>query len=136
MHTELDELLSKAFETEGKQEEVNPFYAAFLRTPLYLPVEKEWQATEERPFKPLMTEVNSNIFLLVFDTLARFQLWVGEYEQQIKYVEIFGRELVDALGNQVYLGLNYGTNFYKEFSPQEIARLKVVVAKTKPPVKQ
>jgi len=134
MRTELDELLTKAIDSQGDTVAVNPFYAAFLRTPLYMPTNKNWQPTEQKPFQPLMAEVNGKIFLLVFDTLSRLQVWAGDDQEYINHVEILGRDLIDALGNEVYLGLNYATSYYKEFAPDEITRLKTVVAKTKPPV--
>jgi len=135
MRTELDELLIKALESEGDTAAVNPFYAAFLRTSLYLPTRKNWQATTEKPFQPLMSDLNGNVFLLVFDTLSRLEIWIGDNHDEINHVEIIGHDLVDALGHHVYLGLNYETPYYKEFSPNEIARLKTVVEKTKPPKK-
>jgi len=42
----------------------------------------------------------------------------------MSYVEISGKDVVAGMHESVYLCLNYGTDFYKEFSPDEVKRLK------------
>ena len=129
--TELDELIAKAFASDGKQDDANKLYLALIRTLLFMPVEKISApiAPEGEPFKPLFAHLDGNYFLLAFDAVERLQLWAGEQMDLIDYVEISGRDLIAGLGEQVYLVLNLGEKFSKEFSPDEIKRLKTVVAR-------
>ncbi len=130
--TELDQLLSEAFATQGKQEAVNKVYLSLLRSPLFIPVEKASLVVTpdpEEPFKPLFANVGDKIFMLAFDTLERLTAWAGEHYDQLEYVEISGRDIVAGMGTTVFLGLNLGTEFYKEFAPDEIKHLKKVVAR-------
>jgi len=57
--TDLDEVISKAFVSSGKQEDVNKVYLALLRTRLFLPVKKEATppanpSDEQEPFVPCL----------------------------------------------------------------------------------
>lgn len=131
--TELDQVISAAFASEGKQEDVNKVYLTLLRTPLYLPVHKD-DATVDKdedaePFKPLFAKIDNNYFILAFDTLERLQAWAGEQLERINYVEISGNDVIKGISDQVFLCLNHGTDFYKEFSPDEVKRLKMIVSR-------
>jgi hypothetical protein len=127
--TELDQLVAKAFASEGKQDDVNKVYLTLLRTSLFLPVQKENNPTEEEPFKPLFAKIDDNYFLLAFDTADRLLAWAGDQLEQINYVEILGNDLISGISEQVFLCLNYGTEYYKEFSPDEVRRLKTIVSR-------
>ena len=127
--TELDRVVSAAYASEGKQEDVNKVYLALLRGVLFLPVQKDHVATDEEPFSPLFTRVEKNYFMLTFDTLDRLTNWAGEQFENMNYVELSGKDLVSGLGDNVYLVLNAGTDFHKEFSPDEIKQLKKIVAR-------
>ncbi len=127
--TELDQAITTAFASQGKQEDVNKVYLILLRTPLFIPVQKEQVPGDEEPFHPLFTKVNEQFFMLAFDTLERLTAWAGDQFERISYVELSGRDLVVGINETVYLCLNYGTEFYKEFSPDEVKRLKMVVAR-------
>jgi hypothetical protein len=132
--TELDKLIAAAYASEGKQDDVNKVYLTFLRSALLIPVEKipEGQVvnldpeSEEEPFKPLFAKVDDNFFMLVFDQVERLRSWAGEQIDLIDYVEISGRDIIAGLNDQVFLGLNLGEEFYKEFSPAEIKQLKSI----------
>lgn len=135
--TELDLAISAAFASEGKQEDVNKVYLALLRTPVFVPVEKmavveaggdaETEAGE--PFKPLFAKVDEKYFMLIFDSLERLEVWAGEDFATIGYVQISGLDVVRGINEDVFLCLNVGTEFYKEFSPEEVMRLKMVAAR-------
>jgi hypothetical protein len=135
--TELDKLIAAAYASEGKQDDVNKVYLTFLRSALLIPVEKipEGQVvnldpeSEEEPFKPLFAKVDDNFFMLVFDQVERLRSWAGEQIDLIDYVEISGRDIIAGLNDQVFLGLNLGEEFYKEFSPAEIKQLKSIVSR-------
>lgn len=130
--TELDQVLAAAFASEGKQDDVNKVYLTLLRTELFVPVEKKPlgnTADDEEPFKPLFAKVDENYFMLAFDSLDRLKAWAGNEMAAIDYVELMGKDLVAGINEQVYLCLNLGAEVYKEFSPDEVKRLKMIVAR-------
>jgi hypothetical protein len=130
--TELDELISVAYKSGGKQEDVNKVYLSLLRTMLFLPVEKNPNGQildADEPFKPLFAKINDNYFMLVFDSEERLTVWAGDQYALLDFVEISGRDIIAGVSDQIFLGLNLGTEFYKEFSPDEIKQLKRIVAR-------
>lgn len=131
--TELDQLISNAFKSEGKQEDVNKVYLTLLRTPLFVPVKKSDptlnHVEEQEPFLPLFAKIDENYFMLVFDTFDRLTTWAAEEINNIDYVEILGSEVIAGINEGVHLCLNIGTHFYKEFSPDEVKRLKMIVSR-------
>lgn len=134
-NTELDLAILDAYTTPGNTEKANRVYQIMLRSFLYIPVganDPEQESDPEEPYKPLIAKQDDRYFLVAFDSRTRLQEWAGPQYQEINSVELTGRDLVNNLGAEVYLALNPGSAAYKEFSPEEIARLKVVVAKTSP----
>ncbi|MES2217445.1 MAG: SseB family protein [Pseudomonadota bacterium] len=128
--TELDKVIQTAYATTGRQEDVNKVYLALLRSLLFVPVEKNSViVNEEEPFRPLFANIEGNYFMLVFDSNERLAEWAGEHYDAMQYVEISGRDVISGVGEQVFVGLNAGTEFYKEFSPDEVKRLKTIVAR-------
>jgi hypothetical protein len=127
--TELDQAIAAAYSSEGKQEDVNKVYLTLLRSPLLLPVRKDQDPSDEEPFRPLFTVINDEYFMLAFDTLDRLKGWAGEQMENIAYVELSGRDLVAGINEKVYLCINLDTEYYKEFSPDEMLQLKKIVAR-------
>lgn len=129
--TELDQVIAAAYASEGKQDDVNKVYLTLLRTSLFLPVQKDQTPVSENdePFKPLFAKIDDNYFILTFDTLERLTAWAGDQMEYINYVEISGHDVVKGMNEQVFLCLNYGTDFYKEFTPDEVKRLKTIVSR-------
>ena len=127
--TELDDKIAAAFTSCGKQEDVNKVYLTLLRTALFVPVKKEKGSNEEEPFEPLFAKIEGQFFMLAFDTVERLTAWAGDQLNNITYVDIIGRDVIAGINEQVYLGLNYGTEFYKEFTPDEVKRLKMIVVR-------
>lgn len=130
---ELDQAISKAFASEGKQEDVNKVYIILLRTALFIPVKKKdpelKPIREEEPFSPLFTKINDNYFMIAFNRLDRLHAWAGEHFTEMSYVELSGRDLILGINEQSYLSLNLETPYHKEFSPDEVKRLKIIVSK-------
>jgi hypothetical protein len=130
--TELDQVIAKAYDSEGKQEDVNKVYLTLLRAPLIIPVEKMAEAeisSDEEPFKPLFAKLDDKYFMLAFDTVERLTAWAHDQVEAIDFVEISGRDLIAGINEGVFLCLNVGTKYYKEFSPDEVKQLKKVVAR-------
>jgi hypothetical protein len=127
--TELDQKIANAYKSEGKQQEVNQVYLTLFRTKLYVPVQKEKSVKDEEPFRPLFAKMNDDYFLVAFDTLDRLHSWANEDLDKMAYVELSGRDLIAGMNENVYLCLNMGTTFYKEFNPDEVKRIKIIVSK-------
>ena len=127
--TSLDQLIQHAFHSEGKQDDVNQVYLTLLQTMLFVPVKKEKNNTPEEPFSPLFAKLDDRYFMCVFDTLPKLQSWAADLFNDMHYVELSGRDVIAGINDQVYLSLNVGTSFYKEFSPDEVKRLKMIVSK-------
>jgi hypothetical protein len=126
----LDNLLKNAYETAGSTETVNKFYVTLFRTNLFMPVTIDAENNNsEEPFTPLYIKQDEYFFVPVFDSLERLQSWAGETQKKFDHVAITGEALLRGLGSKAYLCLNIGTPFYKEFSPEEITRLKLTIAK-------
>ena len=123
--TELDQVIMTAFKSEGKQEDVNQVYLAFLCASLVIPVKKGATADD---FYPLFAHIDNRLYMLAFDQLERLTAWAGEQWEQMEHVILSGRDLIKGIENNVFLCLNVGTDYYKEFSPDEIKHLKKIVA--------
>jgi len=131
--TALDQAIAAAFNSEGKQEDVNKVYLTLVQSSLFVPVKNKDPALnhidEQNPFSPLFAKIEGRYFMLVFDLLERLTAWAGDHLNEIDYVEISGRDVIAGINEDVFLCLNMGTAFYKEFSPDEIKRLKMIVSR-------
>jgi hypothetical protein len=128
--TELDQLIRAAYESKGAQETVNKVYLTLLRSTLFVPVIREmFPADNGEPFRPLFAKIDENYFMMVFDTVDRLMNWVGEHASEVECVEMTGKDVINGINENVFLCLNMGTEFYKEFSPDEVKKLKMIVAK-------
>lgn len=127
--TDLDIAISTAFASKGKQEDVNKVYLLLLRTLLFVPVSKEKSPDNKEPFMPLSANIDGRYYILAFDTLERLKEWAGEHINGMSYVELSGHDLIKGLGDQTCFSLNVGTQYYKEFLPDEIKRLKLIVSR-------
>ena len=67
--------------------------------------------------------------MLAFDQVDRLSTWAGDQSDLLDYVEITGKEVIEGISDQAFLVLNLGSEFYKEFSPDEIKRLKTIVSR-------
>ncbi|EKD73810.1 MAG: hypothetical protein ACD_45C00182G0003 [uncultured bacterium] len=126
--TELDQVIAAAYASQGKQDDVNKVYLTFLRSLLFLPIQKDPSSTEE-PFYPLYAQIDDNYFLLAFDTLERLTTWADNQLANMDYVQLSGRDLIAGIKEDIFFVLNAGSAFYKEFSPDEIKHLKKIVAR-------
>lgn len=127
--TELDKAIAAAYTSEGKQDDVNKVYLTLLRTELFVPVQKDRVPDDEEAFRPLFANIDDNYFMLAFDTIERLTMWAGDQFSNIDYVELSGRDVIAGMNEKVFLCLNLGTDFYKEFQPDEILQLKKIVAR-------
>jgi hypothetical protein len=133
--TPIDKLVNQVVASKGEPQALTQLYDAFFKTSFIIPSKKLTEAEQAaatksgEPFVPLYTEHDDHYFLLSFDTEKRLDDWAGDNRDEIDFFKILGSNLVRALGDNVYLCLNFGTEHYKEFPPEEIKRLKTIIEK-------
>lgn len=127
--TSLDRAVAAAFAQPDQRSAANHVWIELLRAPLCLPVDPNPPQDSEEAFHPLYAKVGEHYFLAAFDTPERLTTWAGASLDKMAYVTLSGRELIAGMGEGVFLALNVGTPFYKEFSPDEVKHLKKIVAR-------
>lgn len=127
--TPLDQALFNAYTHPEDRDAANKVWLTLLKSTLYLVVDPVAPPTGEEPFRPLVAMINDHCFLAAFDTEARIQAWAGEHTGDIHHAMLTGRDLLAGMGDNVFLVLNPGTPFHKEFSPDEVKHLKKVIAR-------
>lgn len=129
--TDLDQAISKAYQSGGTQQDASQVYLILLKSTLFLPVKKNIpeDAKKDEPFHPLYAVIDEKYFMLAFDTLERLTSWAKDEISRIDYVEITGRDLIAGINENVFLVLNVESECHKEFSPEEVMHLKKLVAK-------
>lgn len=126
-HLSLEDAITKAIAEEGQEGAATKAYFTFLKSSLFLPIEKD---SGEEP-RVLFLEEEGHIFLPVFSQKEFLIHWAADSLAQIDMYELSGVELLSGLGDDVTVALNPGAPTYKEFNPEEILKLKTMVAKIK-----
>lgn len=107
---------------EGKKQ--SEFYDLFLNSAFFVPILKDSEQQEEAGgVLPLITEADGKDYLMLFSTLDRLQAWDAEAQ----YVEVPGHLLALSTTPPLHWALNVGTDYSKEFHPEEIAWLREAV---------
>src|SRR6185437_4070490 len=125
--TELDHAIQIAYASHGHQDAVNKVHLKLLQTLLFIPIRKN-NPTEE-PFLPLYTQIENQYFMTVFDTQEKCEQWAGVFLAEMDITQLSGHDVILGINPDVFLSLNTGTDFYKEFSPDEINYLKKIAIK-------
>jgi hypothetical protein len=125
MPTQLDTTIEKALENEGKN--ANAVYAMMLRTFYFVPV-TEKKDDEFMPFF-IHDEALGISFIFAFDAEEKLENFFAEIDESLETVKIQGYELIKGIGEETYLSLNILSPYYKEFSSEEVLRLKQMVHK-------
>jgi peptidyl-prolyl cis-trans isomerase C len=105
------------------------FYDIFLNTTFYVPTLDnndlgEASAVEEGQVLPLVIESGGNDYLMLFDTEIRLKDWAAK---DVKWVEVPGHILAATTMPPLHWALNVGSEYSKQFLPDEIAWLQEVV---------
>jgi peptidyl-prolyl cis-trans isomerase C len=104
------------------------YYDIFLNTTFYVPTLDQQEggesAVEEGQVLPLVMESEGNDYLMLFDTEERLKDWAGE---DVKWVGVPGYVLAATSVPPLHWALNVGTEYSKQFLPDEIAWLREVV---------
>lgn len=131
-HAQMTPLDSAFVAASNDPSQAGRFYDRFLSTTLYVPT---WEAGgpmgarragEDERFAPILIEAEGAQFMPVFDRLDRLETWA---DREITYVAMPAHALVTSIaGQDIHVALNVGTDYYKEFVPEEIAAVRQSMA--------
>jgi len=128
--TELDEALKALRLNMDDAKGQSKFYDLFLNASFFVPTldENEFKGAgdtlQEGQVLPLIIESEGNDYLMLFDTKERMQSWA---EAEVQWVDVPGHVLAATTMPPLHWALNVGTEYSKQFLPDEIAWLKEVV---------
>lgn len=134
--TPLDTALKALYDDPENIEHRNHFYSLFLQTSFFVPTfdeEKGEMAKGEgvvddpESALPLIMEADGNNYLMLFDHEDRVVAWA---EMGVKCVVLPGYVAVSMATDDLHLAMNVGTDYSKQFVPEEIAWLKQIVEKS------
>jgi len=125
----LDQALQSLHEDMADAKRQSKFYDIFLNTTFCVPALDQKKldgetAVEEEQVLPLIVESEGNDYLMLFDTEERMKNWAGA---DVKWVEVPGYVLAATVMPPLHMALNVGTDYSKQFLPDEIAWLREVV---------
>lgn len=125
----LDQALQELREDMSNAKHQSKFYDIFLNTTFFVPKldqrEFEGELTiEEGQVLPLIIESDGNDYLMLFDSEERLKSWAAE---DVSWVEVPGYVLAATTMPPLHWALNVGTEYSKQFLPDEIAWLREVV---------
>lgn len=118
--------IKNALELSGSSKEANKAYLEFIKANFIIPIDKD--SAPEEP-QVLYIREGKHTFLPAFSSMHYFKPWASEISQEIHILNLSGVDLLKGLGEEVHLCLNPGSSLYKEFNPQELARMQMMVAK-------
>lgn len=127
--TELDQALKILREDMADAKNQSKFYDIFLNTTFCVPALDQQEldgvpAVEEGQVLPLIIESEGNDYLMLFDSEERVKNWAGA---EVKWVEVPGYVIAATTMPPLHLAMNVGTEYTKQFLPDEIAWLREVV---------
>lgn len=102
------------------------FYDLFLNSLFFIPVIEE--ENKEAGALPLLVEAEGNEYLMLFDTHQRLIDWA---EKGAKFVTLPGHAITELTLPKLRWAMNYGTEYQKQFEPEEIEWLKDIVRQAK-----
>jgi peptidyl-prolyl cis-trans isomerase C len=105
------------------------FYDLFLNSTFCVPTLDQQElggesAVEEGQVLPLVIESEGNDYLMLFDSAERLKIWAAD---DVVWVEVPGHLLAATTMPPLHWALNVGSEYSKQFLPDEIAWLREVV---------
>ena len=125
--TDLDKALDLYMQDEEAQA---PYYDLVLNSNFFIPVYNEGETVGQQDLKdnadivPLILEAEEKEYLMLFDSEERLTAWAKE---ETSYVVVSGDAIVQMTPPQLHLALNMGTDYQKQFVPDEINWLKEII---------
>lgn len=131
--SKLDDALLKARRNESGQA---VFYNLFLNSDVFFPTHDHAigdtnprRSKEGETFKPIMIEHQGKAILPIFDSVERLQNWA---RREVNYICLPAHALVRSIQGSVFFVLNIGTEFTKEFVPEELTWLRDSIGTSEP----
>ena len=128
--TKLDNVLMTLRQDMNDSKGQSKYYDLFLNATFYVPnldkqaLDGEDVTLQEGQVLPLIIESEGNDYLMLFDTQERLQAWGNP---GVTWVEIPGYVLAATSMPPLHWALNVGTEYSKQFHPDEIAWLREIV---------
>jgi hypothetical protein len=128
--TPLDTAFAKLREDMDNNKAQSEYYDVFLNATFCVPTLNEEELSEgcEKPddgqVLPMIIESEGNDYLMLFDTEERLHAWAGE---PLPWVGVPAYVLAATTMPPLHWALNVGTEYSKQFLPDEIAWLREVV---------
>lgn len=122
----LNKAIKQALETSGNMKEANKAYLEFIKANFIIPIRNK--STDDNP-EVLFLEEKNHVFMPCFTELVYLETWAADIKNDINLLKLSGVDLLKGIGEDVYVCLDIGTEYYKEFNPSEIARMKSMVNK-------
>lgn len=125
--TELDKQLEQLWDDPDSGQAKAAFYDLFLNTDLVVATLEETSRSgcqQPAGFAPMVLEFEGEDYLVLFDSEERMRLWA---ERDLPSVRVPGHVLAEMAEPGLYWALNVGSDYAKQFVPEEIAWLQQVV---------
>jgi len=125
--TELDQALDLYMQNEEAQA---PYYDLVLNSNFFIPVHDNGQTVGQQDLKendeivPLILQAEGNDYLMLFESEERLNAWAKE---EVNYVVLSGDAIVQMTPPHLHWALNMGTDYQKQFVPDEIGWLKEII---------
>jgi len=135
--TPLDQAIKALHEDPDNIEHRNHFYSLFLQTNFFVPTfdeatgdmsKGEGAVADPEKALPLIMEADGDNFMMLFDHEDRVVAWA---EEGVKCVTFPGYVAIAMATEDLHLAMNVGTDYAKQFVPEEIAWLKQIVEQSK-----
>lgn len=131
--TELDQALEALRADYNDPKAQSGFYDLFLNSMFFVPTVDEMIDTEndgkkEKIEVPLVVVADETDYLVFFDQKERLFAWA---EKEVPFLQLPGHVLAEMTTDELNWAMNIGTDYNKQFAPDEIAWLKDVVARCK-----
>jgi len=91
-------------------------------------IDKEDKSGKEKVEVPLIIVSDETDYLVFFDTTERLFDWA---EKEVPFLQLPGHVLAEMTTDELHWAMNIGTDYNKQFAPDEIAWLKDVVERCK-----
>ena len=131
--TELDQALEALRSNPDDHKAQSGFYDLFLNSIFFVPTIEEMVSTDDKSAKektevPLIIVADGIDYLIFFDEQQRLNDWA---EEEVPSQRLPGHLLAEMTTAELHWAMNIGTDYNKQFAPDEIAWLKDVVERCK-----
>ena len=131
--TEIDKAFEALRDNPRDHKAQSGFYDLFLNHSFFVPtieemIEVDDKGTKEKTEVPLIIENEGTEYLVFFDQQERLNDWA---EKEAPCLQLPGHVLAEMTPAGLQWVMNIGTDYMKQFFPDEIAWLKDVVSKCK-----